>query len=152
MLKVVDSLEPWVVSELVQFLEENTHQLHDFNAYYEDLIFFFEQDHGILFFWEENGAFVSSCRFEVEQDQYLLHDLITKNKERRKGYGKKLLLATIDYLKDQGIPSVFVHIKKNNTASLALHASVGFCKVKDTARLLDGSVSSSYMTMEYLIK
>lgn len=160
MLKVVNSLEPWVFSELLHFLEENIQELpvfqaydmHKTQAYYDELISFFQQDHGMLFLWEEQGTFVSACRIEADQDRCLLHDLATKPSERQKGYGRKLLLATIDYLKDQRIRSICVHVKKNNIPSISLHSSVGFVKVKDSAHLLDGTVSSAYITMEYVVK
>lgn len=167
MLKVVNSLEPWLFSELIKIChetlgfcsenvdsnyEESSADMHKVQACYEDLTIFFEVDRGKLFLWEEQGAYASVCRVELDQGSCILHDLVTKPDARRKGNGRKLLLSTIEYLAAHGADKVTVHIKKSNMPSLALHMAVGFLKVKDTARLLDGTVSSDYITMEYLIK
>lgn len=164
MLQVVNSLEPWVFSELLKICSESLRihpetvnmnfelsvaDMHKVRSYYEDLTLFFQEDKGKLFLWEEEGEFVSVCRVESEQRYCVLHDLETKPNARRKGNGKKLLTATISYLEDFGCDKIVVHVKKSNRQSLALHTEVGFTKVKDTAHLLDGTVSTSYMTMEY---
>lgn len=167
MLKVVSSLEPWVFSELLQICSESLQtrngnigivtdsQIYRMNKeqyYYEDLISYFLHDHGKMFFWEESGEHVSACRMIMEDNRFLLHNLETKPSARRKGYAKKLLSSIIDHLANKKGNIICVHIKKDNKPSVALHTAVGFLKVKDTARLLDGSVSSDYITMEYQIK
>lgn len=167
MLKVVNSLEPWVFSKLLEICgeslrscpknyitdwERNFTDMHIVQSYYENLSAFFQEDGGKLFLWEEEGDLVSACCVESEQGSCVLHDLETKPNVRRKGNGRKLLTATIAYLADLGFDKIVVHIKKSNWPSLALHTGLGFVKVRDSARLLDGTVSSAYITMEYLIK
>lgn len=132
--------------------ERKADDMYKEQAWYENLSSFFREDGGTLFFWEEQGAFVSVCRVEAARGLCILHDLETKPSARRKGYARNLLLATIDHLKNRGIDKVCVHIRRTNKPSLALHTTVGFVKVKDTARLLDGTVSSAYITMEFKIK
>lgn len=100
-----------------------------------------------IFVWQHEGVMVSALRLEPYKDGYLLCGLETAPMHRRKGYAKALLLSTIEYLKINDNCIIYSHIHRNNRISLRLHSKCGFCRISDTAILLDGSVSVMYHTL-----
>lgn len=47
---------------------------------------------------------------------------------RRKGYGRKIVSALLDYAEKNGIVSVSLEVRKSNEAAIALYESFGFCR------------------------
>lgn len=148
MLKIVTSVEPWLIAVLQSIFDE-TAESHDND--YESVTRFLHQDGGMICLWKDGEVYTSTCRVDMGEDACLLHNLATKVSFRRKNYGRKLVTALIEYLSGLNVSSILVHIKKDNIPSLKLHESVGFIKIRDSARLLDGTVTSAYITMEYVI-
>lgn len=103
----------------------------------------------IFFFWMSREELVSCVRCEISGSQALLYSLETAPNHRGKGFGKSLVSSAVDYLIKQGITDIHTHIKKNNKISLSLHDSLGFEISKDSARLIDGTVSQKYYTLIY---
>lgn len=99
------------------------------------------------FLWELQGRAVSALRCESYADGVLLTALETAPDCRGRGYAKALLTAVLRYL-EKG--SIYVHIRRDNTASISVHLFCGFVKVKSGARMLDGSYSGDHDT--YLLK
>ena len=108
---------------------------------------FFALPDSRYFLWEEQGKAVSALRSESYGNDVLLTALETAPDCRNKGYATALLKAVLRYL-EKG--NVYVHIRRDNLASVAVHLHCGFVKVKTGARLLDGSYSAQYDT--YLLK
>ena len=104
---------------------------------------FFTLPSARYFVWEEQGRAVSAVRCEAYSDGVLLTALETAPEYRRKGCATALLQAVLLQL---GQEKVYVHIRQDNKASLAVHLRCGFAKVKSGARLLDGSYSRNYDT------
>lgn len=104
---------------------------------------FFTRPHSRYFIWEEQGRAVCALRCECYADGVLLTALETAPDCRCKGYAKQLLGAVLERL-DSG--KVYVHIHKDNKASLAVHMACGFVKLKTGGRMLDGSYSRVHDT------
>ena len=111
---------------------------------------FFRQKGAFYCLWEENGRTVSALRLEPFGDGLLLEALETMPEQRRRGYGKALILAVLDHVRSGDQKSVYSHVRKRNRASLALHTACGFTQMLDYARLIDGSVNTSYVTLKCL--
>ena len=94
--------------------------------------------------WEENGLYLSALRLEPWQDGLLLEALETHPDFRKQGYAKRLILAVQSELKGK---RVYSHVSKKNKASLATHRSCGFSIIRDSVRMLDGTVSSGSYTL-----
>jgi lincosamide and streptogramin A transport system ATP-binding/permease protein len=74
-----------------------------------------------------NNNWVSALRaIETSEGHWFLEALETKPDERKKGFGKALLLHTIDHLKTRGMTELTCIIAKNNCKSQALHEKCGF--------------------------
>jgi len=101
---------------------------------------------GICCVWEESGRYVAALRLQRWRDGWLLEGLQTHRAYRRKGYAKALVTAALDSLK---MDKVYVHIARENRASIALHRGCGFQKILDHATYLDGSVHAHSDTYVY---
>lgn len=108
---------------------------------------FFALPDSKYFLWEVSGKHVSAVRCEAYRDGVLLTALETDPHCRGKGYATALLEAVIHHLQTENI---YVHIKRDNAASVAVHQRCGFVKLKSGARMLDGSYTAAYDT--YLLR
>lgn len=48
--------------------------------------------------------------------------------QRRKGYGREIVSALLDYAEKNGIISVSLEVRESNEAAIALYESFGFCR------------------------
>lgn len=112
----------------------------DVYAYLRDV--FFRISGAKCCVWEENGRAVCALRLEPYQDGLLLTALETHPEFRRKGFAKKLITAVLETVNEP----VYSHISRGNFASIAVHGQCGFVKRKDTAVLLDGTVTAKMDT------
>lgn len=88
----------------------------------------------------DNRKYIAALRLEHYADGWLLSGLQVHPAHRRQGHGLHLVRSSInDY-------PTYSHIRHGNLASIALHLRAGFVKTADTARLLDGTVTSSHGT------
>ncbi len=108
---------------------------------------FFSVKDAVYAVWEEKGMYFSALRLEPYRDGLLLEALETHPDYRRQGYAKKLLLAVLQWLRQQGSGPVYSHIHKRNTASLQTHLSCGFERISEQAVYIDGSVTDRSCTM-----
>lgn len=106
---------------------------------------FFSKPDARYFIWTENGEYVSALRLWPFLDGQLLEGLETKPGQRRKGYAACLIRAV-----QRHCPAgtrIYSHVSRDNTASLRLHESCGFRVIQESARCLDGSVSTRRRTL-----
>ena len=96
--------------------------------------------------WVQDDHYVSALRLEPWQDGLLLEALETHPNFRRQGFAKALICEMQKSLR--GV-AVYSHVSKRNKASLAVHKACGFVICKDSVRLLDGTVSSSGVTLRW---
>ena len=106
---------------------------------------FFSQPDARYFIWTENAEYVSALRLWPFRDGQLLEGLETKPGQRRKGYAASLIRA-VQELSPAGT-RIYSHVSRDNTASMRLHESCGFRVAQESARCLDGSVSTRCKTM-----
>ena len=108
---------------------------------------FFTCPESRYFLWDVAGRAVSAVRCESYGDGVLLTALETDPDYRGNGYAKALLTDVLQYLNPC---NVYVHIQRNNGASVAVHLACGFEKIKTGARMLDGSYRPDHDT--YFLK
>ena len=106
---------------------------------------FFSKPYARYCIWTENGSYVSALRLWPFQDGQLLEGLETKPGQRRKGYAASLIRAVQEHCPTG--TRIYSHVSRSNTASLGLHESCGFRVVQETARYLDGTVSTRAQTL-----
>ena len=69
---------------------------------------------------------VGYCIFMIAADEGEILRIAVDNKQRKKGYGKKLLSFAIDEMKKHNAISVFLEVRAANRAARALYHSIGF--------------------------
>lgn len=143
MLTVAKSMGQLRFSQLAEVYETET--LEAEQALYDFLRHDFFPN-GICCLWEEKGRYVAALRLQPWKDGWLLEGLQTHRDHRRKGYAKALVTAALQM---PGMEKVYVHIQRQNGASVALHRACGFCKLWNYATYLDGSVYHSADTYLY---
>lgn len=104
---------------------------------------FFTRPESRYFLWKVGDRAVSAVRCESYADGVLLAALETDPAHRGNGYAKALLTEVLQYL---GADNIYVHIRRNNAASVAVHLACGFEKIKSGARMLDGSYQPDHDT------
>lgn len=143
MLTVAKSMGQLWFSQLAEVYETET--LEAEQALYDFLRHDFFPN-GICCLWEEKGRYVAALRLQPWKDGWLLEGLQTHRAHRSKGYAKALVLASLENVNTQ---KVYVHIQRQNAASIALHTACGFRKIWNYATYLDGSVYHSADTYLY---
>ena len=94
---------------------------------------------GFCGLWVVEERIVSVVRIESFKDGYLVAGLATHFDFQRCGYATKLLSAVLDRIGG----TCYSHVDKRNEASLSVHMRCGFEKLKDSARYLDGTVTTA---------
>ena len=106
---------------------------------------FFSKPDARYYIWSEDGEYVSALRLWTFLDGQLLEGLETKSGQRRKGYAASLIRAV-----QRHFPAgtrIYSHVSRNNRASLRLHEGCGFQVLQESARYLDGTVSTRALTL-----
>lgn len=109
----------------------------DFYGYLDD---YFQEQDAVYAVWTAEGRYKAALRLVPHMDGYLIVGLETLPDERQKGYAKKLIGASLRWLKKQGCCCVYAHIANDNTASIAAHKACGFSVLTAHAVYLDGSI------------
>lgn len=108
---------------------------------------FFRVKGAVYWVLQVDNCYVSALRTEPFQDGYLLQALETAPDMRRNGYATRLLRSVIGEMEKTGSLPVYSHVSKSNLPSLKVHERCGFVKALDHAVYLDGSISSSAVTL-----
>lgn len=87
---------------------------------------FLPQERNTYYVLDVEGEWVSALRLTKMDDFYYLEALETSPKQRKMGYGARLLSETIQLLKRRGPLTIRDNVKKDNLASLATHRRCGF--------------------------
>ena len=106
---------------------------------------FFSKPDARYCIWTENGSYVSALRLWPFLDGQLLEGLETKPGQRRKGYAASLIRAVQEHC--PAGTRIYSHVSRNNRASLRLHEGCGFQVLQESARYLDGTVSTRALTL-----
>lgn len=110
---------------------------------------FFREKGAFYAVWEERGAYAAAVRAEPYGNGFLISALETAPSMRSRGYGKRLISGTLDYISQRYEMPVYSHVDKDNISSLAVHKACGFEKWKDNASYLDGSVYDKAYTLVF---
>ena len=82
------------------------------------------------FVWEENGAIIGNLSLipmtKASKRIYLIANVATHPDHRRRGIGRALTQAAVDYARNQGSPSTCLQVRQENLPALALYQSLGF--------------------------
>lgn len=108
---------------------------------------FFTQPGDLLAILEVKQTPVCALRLEAYLDGLLLEALETSPAHRRQGYASALIREVLASL-PLGT-TVYAHVEKRNTPSLCTHLSCGFRVWKDSAAMLDGTVTTRYATLKF---
>ena len=106
---------------------------------------FFSKPYARYYIWTEDGEYVSALRLWTFLDGQLLEGLETKPGQRRKGYAASLIRAVQE--QSPAGTKIYSHVSRSNTASLRLHEGCGFQVLQESARYLDGTVSTRALTL-----
>lgn len=117
----------------------------DFYNYLQDT--FFHVQGALYWVLQIDGHYVSALRTEPFQNGFLVEALETVPGMRRRGYASKLLNHVMIEIQKSSLQPIYSHVSKRNQPSLAVHERCGFIKALDHAVYLDGSVSSSAVTL-----
>lgn len=151
MLKIVKSLRdldyPQLLAVYREQLEKSAVRGRE-AAFYEDLSLFLAKRDNVCCLWAPQGRYAACVRVERYRDGFLMTCLETAPECRRQGFAYALVKTILRNFSQHGDKRVYVHVAKNNHPSINLHSKVGFRTVSDSARLVDGTVSQNYMTME----
>jgi GNAT superfamily N-acetyltransferase len=108
---------------------------------YDFYVDFFGEKDAFCAVWVVDGKYCSALRIQKYLDGVLLTGLETAPDERQKGYGYSLVQEVICVLKKRGYDKLYSHVDKKNLPSQRLHRKCGFFVLRDSARLLDGTVT-----------
>lgn len=111
---------------------------------------FLPQERNTYYVLEVEGEWVSALRLTKVDDFYYLEALETSPKQRKMGYGARVLSETIDLLKRRGSLTIRDNVKKDNLASLATHRRCGFrIEREEAVNCLSGETRVDYYGLIY---
>jgi hypothetical protein len=117
-------LEYWDLSRI-----EGVSSKEKLNIGYYEYLESFAKDSSFQFctlLLDESGKVLSQCRLVKRNSIVYIAGLETKSKNRRKGYAKEVLQATIKRAFEQGNNSIHSVVRNWNEASINTHVSLGF--------------------------
>jgi len=111
---------------------------------------FAAQDDRRIFALKENGNWAAALRvIRMDADNWYLAALETAPTFRRKGFARRLLSQTVDYLRGQNACSIVSIVEKENKASRALHEACGFALTGSTAKDHEGNLIENCVLYRY---
>ena len=116
--------------------------------HYLNSVFFRQQD-SVYAIWEDRGEYKAALRLEPYSDGLLLCALETAPEARGKGFSTSLIEAVLSHYSRFNFGTIYSHISKTNTASIAVHQRCGFHFFKNYAIYADGSVFHDSFTMAF---
>jgi ribosomal protein S18 acetylase RimI-like enzyme len=88
------------------------------------------------FIWEENNRIIGNVSLipfiMKSRRSYLIANVAVHPDWRRRGIGRQMTEAAVDFVRRRGLPSVWLHVRIENQAAVELYRSLGF--VQKTAR------------------
>jgi GNAT superfamily N-acetyltransferase len=80
--------------------------------------------------WEENGRLVGNLTLipflSRRQRCYLIANVAVHPDYRRRGIAREMTVAAIQYTRQRGAPSVWLHVREENEAAIQLYENLGF--------------------------
>ena len=122
-------------------------RIGDARAVYEFFLDFFSQKDAFCAGWVTEDGMCSVLRIQHYTDGVLLTGVETAPLQRSRGHAYALICTVLAHLRQRGVRKVYSHVDRKNIPSLKLHEKCGFYKLRDTARLLYGSVTAKMDTL-----
>jgi len=92
---------------------------------------------------EEKGPI--SCGLGVLQDRYFaLYDIVTAANSRNRGFGREIVLNLLNWGKQKGAGTVYLHVMLNNEPALWLYSQLGFKEIYRYWYRIKGIVETQY--------
>ncbi len=141
MLEQITHVNEQVIEGLFQIYAESMSDLEaDFTdkaemkkSYASFLKGFIEKPNQLVLIEKIDGKWVSGLRvIEEKPGKWFVEAVETAPAYRNNGYGKKLLLDTIAFLKNKNADRIECTIAKDNTASIKVHSACGFQKTNES--------------------
>jgi len=79
--------------------------------------------------WEEENAIVGNAsllRVEGFSKRWVLANIAVRSDYRRRGIGRKLTLACINFAREQGAQELFLQVNSSNQGAQVMYAALGF--------------------------
>lgn len=111
---------------------------------------FFPKENNRYYVLDVEGEWVSALRLTQLDGFYYLEALETPPKQRKMGYGARVLKETIELLAQRGPVVIRDSVKKDNLASLATHRKCGFrIEQEEAVNQLSGEVKADCYGLIY---
>lgn len=75
---------------------------------------------------EENGSVVGYANFRIVADEGEIERVAVHPDFRRRGYGRKLMEAMVEYSRKKGVRDMTLDVRVNNEKAINLYESCGF--------------------------
>lgn len=75
---------------------------------------------------EENGSVVGYANFRIVADEGEIERVAVHPDSRRRGYGRKLMEAMVEYSRKKGVRDMTLDVRVNNEKAINLYESCGF--------------------------
>lgn len=149
MLQLIESLRHPQMQKVMDFYagSQEADCIGSGEAVYDFFLDFFSQRDAFCAMWEESGKCLSVLRIQPYLDGVLLTGVETDRQQRGKGYAFLLACQVIGVLRQRGYTKLYSHVDRKNIPSQKFHKKCGFYKLRDTARLLDGTVTTKMDTL-----
>ena len=153
MLSLITAMKDLPLEQLLSIYQDSLSDKNQQHVAQWDFLEYLREDFfpsgGIYALWKEDNTYTSAVRILPWKDGVLLAGLETAPELRRRGCARSLVQAVCANLLEAGSSPIYAHIAKRNHPSRMLHQSCGFSVISDTGTLLDGTVSSKYITVVY---
>lgn len=82
----------------------------------------------LIFGSQENDQWIGSCQYQILNNEAKMRQVAILNKYKRKGYGKQLVLASMEILKQKDIQKVYCHAR---ATAVPFYENLGFQTVSE---------------------
>lgn len=82
----------------------------------------------LIFGIQENDQWIGSCQYQIFNDEAKMRQVAILDKYKRKGYGKQLVLASMEILKQKGIQKIYCHAR---ATAVPFYENLGFQTVSE---------------------
>lgn len=95
----------------------------------------------LRFFILKDGAHAGGVSVHSIEGTCFSYGVAITETKRRQGVARAALPMLFDFMKRRGFTAVRVQVRPDNAASLALHASLGFCETERDAQTVTLTLS-----------
>jgi predicted GNAT family N-acyltransferase len=82
----------------------------------------------LIFGIQENDQWIGSCQYQILNNEAKMRQVAILNKYKRKGYGKQLVLASMEILKQKGIQKIYCHAR---VTAVPFYENLGFQTISE---------------------